>query len=57
MTPNSSDLAELETAELEVRLESAGCERFHARQVYRWIHKCGVTDFDRMTNLSRPLRG
>jgi len=57
VTPNSSDLAELETAELEVRLESAGCERFHARQVYRWIHKCGVTDFDRMTNLSRPLRG
>ena len=56
MTPNSSDLAELEPAELEARLESSGCERFHARQVYRWIHKCAVTDFGLMTNLSRPLR-
>ena len=56
MTPNSSDLAELEPAELEARLESSGYERFHARQVYRWIHKCGVTDFAQMTNLSRPLR-
>jgi 23S rRNA (adenine2503-C2)-methyltransferase len=56
VTPNSSDLAELEPAELEARLESSGCERFHARQVYRWIHKCGVTDLTQMTNLSRPLR-
>jgi len=56
VTPNSSDLAELEPAELEARLESSGYERFHARQVYRWIHKCGVTDFAQMTNLSRPLR-
>jgi 23S rRNA (adenine2503-C2)-methyltransferase len=57
VTPNSSDLAELEPFELEARLESSGCERFHARQVYRWIHKCAVTDFALMTNLSRPLRG
>jgi 23S rRNA (adenine2503-C2)-methyltransferase len=56
VTPNSSDLAELEPAELEARLESSGYERFHARQVYRWIHKCAVTDFGLMTNLSRPLR-
>jgi 23S rRNA (adenine2503-C2)-methyltransferase len=55
-TPNSRDLAELEPAELEVRLEEHGCERFQARQIYRWIHKAGVTDFGRMTNLSRPLR-
>jgi 23S rRNA (adenine2503-C2)-methyltransferase len=56
VTPNRSDLAELEPSELEVRLESSGCERFHARQVYRWIHKCAVTDFSLMTNLSRALR-
>ena len=56
MTPNTNDLAELEPAELEARLEAQGCERFHARQIYRWIHKGAVTDFGRMTNLSRTLR-
>ena len=56
LTPDRHDLAELEPAELEAQLEDAGCERFHARQIYRWIHKSAVTDFGRMTNLSRPLR-
>jgi len=56
LTPDRHDLAELEPAELEARLEDTGCERFHARQIYRWIHKGAVTDFGGMTNLSRPLR-
>ena len=43
------DLAGLELSELEQALESRGIERFHARQLYRWIYKRGVTDFDRMT--------
>ena len=50
------DLAELELTELEAALESRGHERYHARQLYRWIYRRGVTDFDRMTDLSRPLR-
>jgi len=50
------DLAELELSELEAALESRGCERFHARQLYRWIYRRGVTDFERMTDLSRALR-
>lgn len=50
------DLAELELNELEAALESRGAERFHARQLYRWIYKRGVTDFDKMTDLSRSLR-
>ncbi len=29
---------------------------FHARQVLKWIHKHGVTDFDAMTDLSKRLR-
>ncbi len=29
---------------------------FHARQLYRWIHQRGVTDFDQMTDLSKSLR-
>ena len=51
------DLAELELHELEDALEARGCERFHARQLYRWIYKRGITDFARMTDLSRVLRG
>jgi 23S rRNA (adenine2503-C2)-methyltransferase len=50
------DLAGLELSELEQALESRAIERFHARQLYRWIYKRGVTDFDRMTDLSKSLR-
>ena len=50
------DLAELDVTELEAALESLGYERFHARQIYRWIYKRGVTDMARMTDLSRSLR-
>jgi 23S rRNA (adenine2503-C2)-methyltransferase len=50
------DLAELELAELEAALEARGWERFHARQLYRWIYRRGVSDVERMTDLPRPLR-
>jgi 23S rRNA (adenine2503-C2)-methyltransferase len=33
-----------------------GHARFHARQIFRWIWKRGVTDFAQMTDLSRSLR-
>jgi 23S rRNA (adenine2503-C2)-methyltransferase len=50
------DLAGLEIPELEAALEARGGERFHARQVYRWIYKRGIVDFERMTDLSKGLR-
>ena len=50
------DLADLERAALESALEARGHKRFHARQVFRWIYKHGVTDIDAMTDLSRDLR-
>ena len=50
------DLAELELHELEGALAAAGYEPFHARQLYRWIYRRGVTDVDRMTDLSRDMR-
>jgi 23S rRNA (adenine2503-C2)-methyltransferase len=56
MTAQRPDLAELDVPELEAALEARGVERFHARQLYRWIYKRAVTDFDRMTDLSRSLR-
>ena len=50
------DLANLERAALESALEARGHQRFHARQIFRWIYKHGVTDIDAMTDLSRDLR-
>ena len=57
MSPAPHDIAELEPAELESLLADSGDEPFHARQIYRWIYRYGVTDFGRMTDLSRALRG
>ena len=34
-----------------------GEKPFHARQVLKWIHKFGVSDFDAMTDLRKFLRG
>ncbi len=50
------DIAELDLAELEEALAVRDVERFHARQVYRWIYRRGITGFDLMTDLSRGLR-
>jgi 23S rRNA (adenine2503-C2)-methyltransferase len=58
VTPPSTrpDVAELDLAELEAWLESRGSRAFHARQIFRWIYRRGVTDFGAMTDLARPLR-
>src|SRR5712692_11567460 len=50
------DLANLERAALESALDARGHQRFHARQIFRWIYRHGVTDVDAMTDLSRDLR-
>jgi 23S rRNA (adenine2503-C2)-methyltransferase len=50
------DLAELELPALEAVFEEHGIARFHARQVFRWIWKRGVTDFAAMTDLGLALR-
>ena len=52
----SVDLAELELSELEDVLAARGTERFHARQLYRWIYRRGVIDFELMTDLARTRR-
>ena len=50
------DLAEIELPELEALFASFGSERFHARQVYRWVYRHGLENFTGMTNLSQALR-
>jgi 23S rRNA (adenine2503-C2)-methyltransferase len=51
-----SDLGAMDLAELEAALEHRGHPRFHARQIFRWIYARGVSDFEKMTDLSRSLR-
>jgi 23S rRNA (adenine2503-C2)-methyltransferase len=50
------DLANLERAAVETALAERGHKRFHARQIFQWIYKRGVTDISAMTDLSRGLR-
>ena len=51
-----TDIAELDVSALEDSLDALGRPRFHARQIFQWIHKHGVVDFDAMSDLSRELR-
>ncbi|HTL45691.1 MAG TPA: 23S rRNA (adenine(2503)-C(2))-methyltransferase RlmN [Vicinamibacterales bacterium] len=50
------DIAEMELDELEQTLDALGKARFHGRQLFQWIHKRGIVDFDEMTDLGRDLR-
>lgn len=50
------DLGDIELVELEQALTAIGRPRFHARQIFQWIHKRGITDFSLMSDLSRELR-
>jgi 23S rRNA (adenine2503-C2)-methyltransferase len=56
MSTPKMDLAELDRGEIERFVESLGHPKFHARQIYRWVWKRGVTAVDQMTDLSRELR-
>ncbi len=42
--------------ELERLLSGWGEKPFRAKQIATWVYNKGVTDFDKMTNLSRTLR-
>ena len=42
--PRLLDIAGLELAELEARLVEMGAPRYHAKQIFTWIHRRGVTD-------------
>jgi 23S rRNA (adenine2503-C2)-methyltransferase len=56
ITSARPDIAEVERHELEHALAALGAPRFHARQIYQWVFKRGVVEFDRMTDLGRALR-
>ena len=56
MITELADIAQLELHEIEQALADLGHPRFHARQLFQWVHKRGVTDFALMSDLGRDLR-
>lgn len=51
-----TDLLGMDHAALETFFVSIGEKPFRAKQIMKWIHQFGVSDFDEMTNLSKSLR-
>ena len=49
------DILSLTPEELETELVALGEQRFRAAQVFQWLVR-GVRDFEKMSNLSKPLR-
>jgi 23S rRNA (adenine2503-C2)-methyltransferase len=50
------DPQNLDRAELEQALADLGAPRYRGRQIFHWIHRRGVTDFQAMTNLGAEDR-
>ena len=50
------DIKSLSLPELEIEVGRLGEKSFRAKQLYHWLHKQLVTDFDDMTNLSKGFR-
>ncbi len=42
--------------ELTEAIKAHGHPGFRAQQLYRWVHALGLTDFEKMTNLSKEFR-
>ena len=53
---NMQDIKELNLEELKAVLSGWSQKPFHAEQIFSWIYKRGVADFDSMSDLSAPLR-
>ena len=50
------NLLDADNSSLESFFAVLGEKQFRSSQVIQWIHKSGVVEFDRMTNLSKNLR-
>ena len=50
------NLVGLSFGELEAKVVALGLPKFRAKQVWRWIWRHGLTNFDEMSDLSKPVR-
>lgn len=55
-TGEKTDIRRLTLEQLRDELVSMGEKPFRARQVYEWLWQRSCTDFEAMSNLSKPLR-
>ena len=46
----------LSASELEQAVVAAGLPKFRARQLWRWVWRHGLTSFDEMSDLGKPVR-
>jgi 23S rRNA (adenine2503-C2)-methyltransferase len=53
MTPKN--FYDLTLKDLQDYIVECGLPRFRANQIYRWVYVEGITDFTKMTNISRSL--
>ena len=57
--PGSNSLVSLlglEKTELQAALAELGLPKFRAGQIWRWVFRHGLSDFNEMTDLAKPLR-
>jgi 23S rRNA (adenine2503-C2)-methyltransferase len=50
------DIRNLSKLELEAKFTEMGEPKFRSGQVWQWLWQKGITNFDEMSNLSKPLR-
>src|SRR5574344_514396 len=53
---NKININEFSLEELEDYVVSLDEKKFHAKQIFKWIHKIGVLSFDDMSDISKSLR-
>jgi 23S rRNA (adenine2503-C2)-methyltransferase len=55
-TMEKIDLKGMDKSELEQFVKSIELETFRGRQIFRWIYQEGLTDFSRMSDISKSVR-
>ena len=51
-----ADIKSMDLEELKKEMEAAGEKAFRAKQIYEWMHRKLVRDFEEMTNIPKELR-
>lgn len=56
MTTDKIDLKNLSRAQLQQWISALGHSAYRARQIFAWLYRPGISDFDQMTDLSKTFR-